>query len=117
MNSPVVILSDSERWFQFIRLCELNKTTPDKVIDDWIKNLFSQVGKTTDSTPIEEPVKEPEKQKPSKLEGLNTMDELTDYLSELNRKKIKLDREDADQKEIDLIKAEIKAVTRKMMDL
>jgi hypothetical protein len=108
MNTPIVIEQNHLKWYQFVEICEQSKTTPDTVIDEWITGLIAQV---TKPAPKAEPLPEARK-----IDTKETMDDLGDYLQELSREKSKLERENKPE-ELAKVKAEIKDVTKKMMEM
>jgi hypothetical protein len=114
MNTPIVIEQNHLKWYQFCEICEQSKTTPDTVIDEWITGLIAQVTKPQPAQPA--PTKAEPLPEPAKIDTKETMDDLGDYLQELSREKTKLERENKPE-ELAKVKAEIKAVTKKMMEM
>ena len=108
MNTPVVIAQNNLKWYQFVEICDQNKTTPDQVIDEWITGLIAQVTKPAAKA---EPLPEAKK-----IDTKETLDDLGDYLGELSREKSKLERDNKPE-ELAKVKAEIKEVTKKMMEM
>jgi hypothetical protein len=109
MIIPYVLETELEDLYIFCKVCEASNTTPDKYLREHIKAIVEQATKKPATK--EEPLPEAKK-----IDTKETMDDLGDYLGELSREKTKLERDNKPE-ELAKVKAEIKEVTKKMMEM
>lgn len=128
MNTPVVILSNHREWYVFCELCAANNTTPDKVLLDYITGVNKQAqermqalaAQNTQPLSFAQPgqpaPQQPEYHSPS--EDMTTMDELGNYLQELNKEKAKVEKQNpVDMAHLNQLKNELRLVSKKMLEL
>ena len=121
MNTPVVILTDHKEWYVFCELCSANNTTPDKVYLDYTK----EINKQAQPKPQPQSFPIPQQQQPkaeqvfsSPAEDMNTLDELGEYLQDLNKERAKVEKQSpVDENHLKQLKAEIKIVTKRMLEM